>query len=280
MTAPDRTRTNTTEDLVAERYRATPDSPVAEGNATIDLQLAHRSVRKYLPGEITDAQLELIIAAAQSGSVSSNLQTWSVIAIRDDERKKRVSAAIGGRPYIENCDVFLVWVADYYRASKLAEQRGVEIETVKYLENTLVSFVDAGISGQNSLLAAESLGFGGVFVGSIRNNPPGVVEELGLPEHVFPIVGLALGVPDPEEEASTKPRLPQSAILHHEQYDPEAWADSAAEYETRLADYYANYGKPDYSWVHIIERRIGNIRGLYGREHMRDWLAAQGLTSE
>ena len=41
MTAPDRTRTNTTEDLVAERYRATPDSPVAEGNATIDLQLDH-----------------------------------------------------------------------------------------------------------------------------------------------------------------------------------------------------------------------------------------------
>ncbi|WP_282853018.1 NADPH-dependent oxidoreductase [Gulosibacter sediminis] len=272
--------TRTTEQLVSERYRADLDSPVADGTETIDLQLAHRSVREFLPGEISDAQLRLIVAAAQSGSVSSNLQTWSIIAIRDEARKRRVSEAIGGRSYVEHAAVFLVWVADYHRAVQIAQQRGSEVETVKYLENTLVSFVDAGISGQNALLAAESLGLGGVFVGSIRNNPPGVVEELGLPEHVFPIVGLAIGVPDPDEAASTKPRLPQSAVLHEETYDADAWSDASAEYETRLADYFANYDKPDYSWARTLERRIGNVKGLYGRERMRDWLGEQGLTSQ
>jgi len=48
----------------------------------IAAQLAHRSVRKFLDTPVDDAQLQAIVAAAQSASTSSNLQPWSVIAVR------------------------------------------------------------------------------------------------------------------------------------------------------------------------------------------------------
>lgn len=270
-----------TADLAARRYGTPFPEALADGNETIDLQLRHRSVRQFLSGEVTDAQLNLIIAAAQSASQSSNLQVWSVVAIRDQARKNRISEALGGHPYIENCSVFLVWTADFNRNSQIVQAKhGTEVDTIGYLENTLVSFVDSGIAGQSALLAAESLGLGGVFVGSVRNNPLEVAAELGLPEYVFPVVGLAIGVPDPAEKASTKPRLPQRAVLHHEQYDKEAWQAASAEYEERLAEYYAEYGRENYSWSFTLNRRIGSVQGLHGRDQIRGWLAAKGFDSE
>lgn len=273
--------TASTADLVARRYGTEHPGPLADGNETIDLQLEHRSVRKFLPADITDAQLELIIAAAQSGSQSSNLQVWSVVAVRDQARKERISEALGGHPYIENCAVFLVWTADFNRNTRIVEaKQGTEVDSIGYLENTLVSFVDSGIAGQNALLAAESLGLGGVFVGSVRNDPLAIAKELDLPEYVFPVVGLAIGVPDPTEAASTKPRLPQRAVLHHEQYDADAWESASAEYEQLLAEYYADYGRENYSWARTLNRRIGSVEGMHGRHQIRAWLAEQGFESK
>ena len=65
------------------------DSPV------IEQQLRHRSVRRFLDTPVTDAQLDRIVGAAQRASTSSNLQAWTVIAIRDADRKRRISQAIG-----------------------------------------------------------------------------------------------------------------------------------------------------------------------------------------
>jgi nitroreductase len=267
-------------DPVANRY----GEPGAAGSTalspTIELQLNHRSVRKFLPTRITEEHIDLVIAAAQSASQSSNLQVWSVVAVRDDDRKRRISEAIGRQPYVEDSSVFLVWVADFRRAANIVESTGAGIETVGYIENTLITFVDSGIAAQNALLAAESLGLGGVFVGSVRNNPESIIEELGLPDYTFPVFGVALGHPDPSEEAGIKPRLPRKAVLHHEQYDPTAWREAAEVYEDRLGEYFGSHGRPGYSWADIVTRRISTVTGLHGRDSMRSSLQAQGFSSE
>lgn len=267
--------------LLAARYglESWPDAEVVS-SPTIDLQLRHRSVRKFTAEPVTEAELTSIVAAAQSASQSSNLQIWSIVAVRDAERKRRISEAIGGRSYVEDAAVFLIWVADFHRAAKLVQAQDIEATTVGYMENTLVAFADSGITAQNALLAAESLGLGGVFVGSIRNNPAEVVAELGLPEFTFPVFGLAIGHPDPTEQAGTKPRLPQAAVLHHEQYDAEAWEQPVSDYENHLADYYAEFDKPNYSWARTIVRRLGSAAGLHGRDRMRDRLREQGYDSD
>lgn len=49
---------------------------------------------------VSDHDLDLIITAAQSASTSSNTQAWTVIAIRDKARLKRIGDMIGGRDYV------------------------------------------------------------------------------------------------------------------------------------------------------------------------------------
>lgn len=250
------------------------DSPV------IEQQLRHRSVRRFLDIPVTDAQLERIVEAAQRASTSSNLQAWTVIAIRDPDRKRRISQAIGDHHYVEHAPVFLVWAADLARNAALIRSRGIEPETLGFIEHTLLGAIDVGIAAQNALLAAESLGLGGLFVGGIRNNPAAVSAELGLPQHVFPIVGMAIGVPDPTEGTGVKPRLPLSGVLHRETYDPERWRDATAEYEERYHDYFETQGVPDRSWARTVSGRLGPVKGMHGRHTMRDSLRAQGFDSE
>jgi nitroreductase len=72
------------------RYR-TDMAPPPEWNGVLDTLLAHRSTRAFLPGAVSDATLATLVAAASSASTSSNLQTWSVLAVRDPGRKARLA---------------------------------------------------------------------------------------------------------------------------------------------------------------------------------------------
>lgn len=257
-----------------------PEPLSALTSEVIDLQLNHRSVRKYLDTPISDAQLERIISAAQRASTSSNLQVVSVIAIRDQERKNRISAAIGGRSYVEEASVFLAWIADFSRNAEIIRAREQEPETLGLIENTLMGAVDVGIMAQNALLAAESLGLGGVFVGSLRNNPEAVSAELGLPRNAFPVVGMSIGVPDPNEGTGLKPRLPLDGVLHRETYDPQRWESATAQHEEDYREYFETQGVPGRSWARTVTGRLAKTEGLHGRHTMRASLRSQGFDSE
>lgn len=243
------------------------------------LQAQHRSVRRFLEEPVTDAELELIVRSAQRASTSSNLQCWSVVAIRDQDRKERISRLIGGRDYVEQAPVFLVWIADLARNRELLRSRGTEPETLGYIENTLLCALDIGIAAENALLAAESIGLGGVFVGSVRNAPDAVSAELGLPQNAFPMVGMSLGRPDPDEGTGIKPRLPLSGVLHEERYDPERWREATAVFEEADREYFEGQGVADRSWARTVERRLATPAGLHGRDTMRASLEAQGFAS-
>lgn len=249
-------------------------------SAVIAQQLAHKSVRQFLETPVSDAQVERIVTAAQRASTSSNLQVWSVIAVRDPARKARLAEALGGHQYIATAPVFLVWVADLARNEALMRAHGAESETLGLIENTLIGAIDVGIAAQNALLAAESLGLGGVFVGGIRNAPEAVSAELGLPRHAFAMVGMSIGVPDPTEGTGVKPRLPLAGVLHPETYDPERWRSATAEYEGTYEAYFAGQGHPGRSWARTVIGRLAKIAGMHGRHTMRASLRAQGFDSE
>lgn len=250
-----------------------PTTPV------IAQMLQHRSVRRFLDTPISEAQLEAIIEAAQRASTSSNLQAWTVVAIRNEDRKRRLADALGGHDYIAKAPVFLVWLADLARNNELMRAGGVEAETLGHIEMTLLGAIDVGIAAQNALLAAESLGLGGVFVGGIRNNPAAVNAELGLPQHTFAMVGMSIGVPDPTASNGQKPRLPLAGVLHHERYDAAAWRAATEQYEHDYERYFAAQGQPGRSWAKTVIGRLGTLAGMHGRHTMRDSLRAQGYES-
>ncbi|ASR01688.1 NADPH-dependent oxidoreductase [Gordonia rubripertincta] len=262
----------------AERY-ADPSAELRVVNDTLALQLAHRSVRRFTDRPVTDDELHAIVAAAQSAPTSSNLQPWSVVAVRDPERKARLAKLAGAQAFIDQAPLFLIWVADLARARRLATRAGTPLDGADYLESTIIGFVDTSLAAQNAVVAAESLGLGTVFVGAIRNHPREVAAELGLPRHAIATFGLAVGTADPTESAGIKPRLPQGVVLHHEQYSDPADADALIEeYDAALEQYNTRHGLTG-TWSHRVLGRLAGPASLNGRAKLRDDLAHLGFPS-
>ena len=245
----------------------------------LDLLLAHRLVRKFAPGDVTDEQVRALVAAAQSAPTSSNLQPWSVVAVRDPERKARLAAYAAGQRFIEEAPLLLVWIADLGRARRLASRSGVSVDAADYLETTIIGFADTALAAQNAVVAAESLGLGTVFVGAMRNHPDKVAAELGLPPHAVATFGLAVGVPDPSENAGVKPRLPQAAVLHRERYDAKAADAHIPADDDRLSAYNQRHGLPDGGWSGRVLKRLAGPESMAGRHRLREVLDGLGLPS-
>jgi nitroreductase len=248
---------------VALRYGA-PSPPPPHWNAVLDTLLAHRSVRAFLPDPVAPETLQTLIAAAQSAATSSNLQTWSVVAIAD-------------QAHIRAAPLFLVWLADLSRLAALSAARASPAAGLDYLEMLLVGVVDATLAAQNAVTALESLGLGSVYIGGIRNHPEQVATELGLPPLVFPVFGLCVGTPDPAQPAQIKPRLPQDAVLHHETYTPQAQPAAIAAYVARLHDFQAQEGLRLDDWAERCLARVAGPASLSGRHRMREAMAALGF---
>ena len=232
-------------------------------NPVLDLIHAHGSVRRYKPDLVPASVVEAIVAAAQRASTSSNMQTWSVVAVTAKETRSQLAELCGGQKHIVQAPVFLAWCADRYRIEQLNLMRGYQ-HNAEYLENFLVATVDAAIAAQNAALAAESLGLGICYIGGIRNNSASVIDLLGLPKHLFPIAGMTLGYP--ENLAPVRPRLPQDAILHWERYNPEqgdalhAYDQTMIEtgiYKGRQVDVPGKEGEKmeEYGWLEHTARR-------------------------
>ena len=244
----------------------------------VRLQLGRRSVRRFGPRDVTDDELTALVAAAQAAPTSSNLQPWSVVAVRDPGRKARLAALAAGQAFVAQAPLFLVWVADLGRARRLAERHGTDVHAADYLETTLIGFVDTSLAAQNAVLAAESLGLGSVFVGAIRNHPEQVAAELGLPPHAVAAFGLAVGTPDPAERAGVKPRLPLAAVLHRERYDAAAADAHIAAYDETLSGYNRRYGLPG-DWTTRVLTRLRGPESMAGRHTLRQTLQRLGLPS-
>ncbi|WP_218621629.1 nitroreductase family protein [Microbacterium oleivorans] len=269
--------TTTDDDGWLRRYgSAAPARPLPR-NEVLELLYRHRSVRRFGPGEVDDATVTAIVAAAQSASTSSNLQAWSVVEVRDPARLDTLAHLAGDQDFIRRGAVFLVFVADWARASELARRVGEPAEAVDYIESTIVGFVDAALAAQNAVIAAESLGLGAVYVGSVRNNPEQIADVLELPPGAFPAFGVVIGHPDPDDPAGVKPRLPQTVVRHRERYRlPEA--DEIAVYDAAVTAYYATQGEPR-GWLRAAIARVRDAASLHGRHTMRASLERRGLPS-
>lgn len=261
-----------------ERYRSADGLEALHTNAVIDGLFAHRSVRAFLPDPLPDGTIETLVAAAQSAPTSSNLQPWSVVAVEDPARKARLAALAGNQKHIVEAPLLLVWLIDFDRLSRLGAAAGETPEALDYVETFLLGAVDTALAAQNAVVALESLGLGGVYIGGIRNRPDAVADALRLPPRVFALVGLAVGHPDPARPAAIKPRLPQSAVLYRESYGwSDAQEDAAQRYNVRLRGFQHEQAMPEIDWTTQALRRTAGPQSMAGRDRLRQILASRGF---
>lgn len=263
--------------LFLERYRDPQMPPPAQWNPVLSTLIGHRSVRRFLPKALPDGTLELIVAAAQSASTSSNLQVWSLLTVEDPEKRTRLAEYAGGQKHIQEAPLFIAWLADLRRVRALGEARRIEVTGPDYLEIGLVAMIDASLAAQNAFVAAESLGLGGVYIGAMRNHPEKVAELLGLPENVFCVFGMCIGWPDSEAGAAVKPRLPQSVVLHKERYGNPAEAAGIAAYDSRIRAFQNEQQMKATDWSDQTISRVRDTGSLMGRDRLREALANLGF---
>jgi nitroreductase len=269
-------RPSTKDEALSRRYGANLP-PVGPWNETIASMLDHRSVRGFLSDPVPAGTLETLIAAAQSAATSSNMQLWSAIAVSDPAKKKVLAEIAGGQKHIEQCPLYIAWVADMARNQRISVAEKTTFETMPWLETFLVACIDVALAAQNAVVAAESLGLGTVYIGAMRNDPVRVAELLGLPSQAFAVFGLCVGHADPAAKAEVKPRLPQSAVLYHGRYGAPAEAADRRAYDTELAKFSARNGLQALSWTQRVLDRLGPIKSMHGRERMRAALATLGF---
>ncbi len=260
-----------------QRYGAAVPPP-GVWNGTLDLLLSHRSVRHYTDAPLPEGAVEAALAAAGSASTSSNLQLWSVIAVEDEGRRQRLSVHAAGQAHVAKAPLLLVWLVDLARLRRLGESLNAATEGLDYFEAFLLAVVDTALAAQNAMLAFESMGLGGCYIGGIRNDAPSVAAELGLPPEVFALFGMTVGVPDPARPAHVKPRLPREVMLMREQY---SWTEeqraAIAEYDRRMRAFQRAEGMKEQDWSAQMVRRVRDARALTGRHILRDFLNRIGF---
>ncbi len=249
----------------------------------LSLLKSHRSIRKYKPDPIPDDLLNGILDSARQAPTSSNLQSYSIIVVKDNQKKKTLAHLCGDQQWIESCPVFLAICPDLHRLQKICEFRKYQSND-RYTEMFIVAVVDAALVAQNILVASEASGLGVCMIGGIRNNPDQVCELLKLPEKVFPLMGMCLGYPD--QDPMVKPRLPRQAVVHNEEYDDSGLQVLLKKYDQAIKEaglYDAPRRKApapdgreiaddDYGWSEHTSRRAASVNPKTLRAHMRQFL--------
>ena len=241
--------------------------------SVIDTLNKHVTVRDFTGGSVSDEMLHTILNAARRSPTSSNMQTYSIVVVRDAEKKKKLAVLAGDQRHIETCDVFVAFCADVRRLEVAAEMHGEVM--AKSLETLLVPTIDAALVGMSVQLAAESFGLGAVMVGGMRNYPEEVADLLGFPLGVYVVYGMSLGWPDWDKVPAQKPRLAEELVIHNETYNDVDLRELLEQYDDALADYYGrqNRNQHEAAWTGPIAKRLSSPR----RPQLREQLARLGF---
>ncbi len=236
-------------------------------NEVVELLMSHRSIRRFADQAIPEEHVAACVRAGQMASTSSAVQAYSCIRVKDPGRRRALADLAGPQEKVALAPEFFVICGDARRHRLLCERAGVEYE--QRMEGFLISVIDATLFAQNMVVAFESLGYGICYIGGIRNDLPGVGRVLQLPQGVYPLYGLCVGVP--EEDPAPRPRLPMETVLFDDTYpSDEDVLGSIDRFDAAYREYLGKRGATAMGWGESMIEKMGHASrvsvGPYYRE--------------
>lgn len=220
-------------EALAARFSDGADLEAALAGAAAEplaILAARGSVRHFRPDPIAPALLRLLGALALSSPTKSDLQQRDIVLITDRDLRQRINALIGDQPWTGEAPALLVFCGNNRRQRQIHALRDRPFVN-DHLDAFFNAAVDAGIALSAYVMAAEALGLGCCPISAIRNEAQAVSDLLGLPDHVFPVAGLAVG--RPAQQPKITPRLPLTATLHENRFSEEGIEKAIADYDPR-----------------------------------------------
>jgi len=236
----------------------------------LQLLVSRRTIRKFRVKSVTDQIVLRIVEMGQRAPSACNLQTYTIVWVKDAKQKERVWNACGVPKSIRDAPVVFVICADVHRLAKVLDYLNYD-HCLKHSYGyslKLLSIIDASLVAENMTMAAECYGLGSVFIGSALANKV-VIEVLGLPKGVLPLMLLCIGYPD--EEPPTRPRLPLSAIMHVDNYQDSSNGEielflKSMDSELDKEGYYRKYAQRKLSYFYTDHMKRKTALALFRQE--------------
>ena len=206
-------------------------------NSTIAAQMAHRTIRAYTDKGVGEDTVATLLDVARHSATASFQQQVTIIRVLDPAVREQIHLA-SGQPYVggDRGELF-VFVVDLHRNALLRERAGAPLEPLERTALFLQGVEDSVIAAQNVVVAAESLGLGTTYLGSIIGDVRRVIKALRLPTRTYPILGLLVG--HPAQDPQYKPRLPREIAVGTDSYpELDDHLDALTAYDAEVEQYY------------------------------------------
>jgi nitroreductase len=231
------------------------DAGSGHHNDTMRLLLERASVRDFESRAIPDEVFDDIMRAAAHAPTGGNLQPYSIVAVRDAAVKEKLTVMCGGQRFISRAPVALVFCIDYHRLERWARLESAPFSARDTFMSFWIAFQDTVIAAQNVCTAADAMGLGSVYVGSIMSSFTELREMLDMPEGVFPVVLLSIGYP--KQRPAPRRKLSPSVFVHDERYAELPDKELVAAYDEKY----------DHAQIEALPERVATIEKVARRVH-------------
>jgi nitroreductase/FMN reductase [NAD(P)H] len=206
-----------------------PDAP------RLHRQLAARGVvRSFTAEAVPYDLLHRLCALALCSPTKSDLQQRDIVIVDDAALRDAILAPLAegpaGQAWLKHVPALLVFCGNNRRQRLWHDWRGIPFAN-DHLDAFFNAGVDAGIALSAFVLAAEAQGLGACPISAIRNRAAAISDLLRLPQHVFPVAGLAVGWPAAKPKQSM--RLPLDVTVHRNGYREDGLREAVEGYDRR-----------------------------------------------
>jgi nitroreductase len=249
----------------------------------------HRSIRSFTEQPVAESLLSDVLECATRASTGGSMQLYSVIVSTDPDRRAALAAIHLGSDAIRSAPVTLTFCVDCHRLTRWLALHG-ETAGFDNMWGFVVGLSDALLAAQNALIAAESEGLGGCFLGSTIVAAPMLARFLECPPHVIPVATLVLGHPAETPELGT--RLPREAVVHRERYIDAPADELRRTHEAHSRAAFERFCAVPYVGKATEAADISHLSGYYARlmyprellevagAYFQSAMEAQGFSSE
>ncbi len=219
--------------LLQERFGTLPGERMPGTLPEIWSTIAGRgSCRHFTDEPVPAALLETLCALAFCSPSKSDLQQRDIVIIEDKSLRGQLNDLLTGGPlaqeWIGKAPHLLVVCGNNRRQRQIHNMRDKPFEN-DHFDALFNSAVDGGIALAAFMQAAEAIGLGCCPISAIRNDAQAVSDILALPDHVFPVAGIAVGRPKFPPRITM--RLPLDATLHRNQFSDSNIKDQIETYD-------------------------------------------------
>jgi nitroreductase len=162
--------------------------------------LKRKSIRGYENTPVPEEKLNAVLEAARMAPSGANRQPWKFVVVRDDEKRKQLSAASGGQRHVAEAPVVIAAVGTMPENMMRCEVPGYP--------------VDLSIAVDHMTLVAVGEGLGTCWIGAFEQ--AAARKILSIPDNCMIVALLTLGYP--RDQGRPKDRKQLSEIVCYDTF--------------------------------------------------------------